>query len=224
MKVLLRIITERLQLKKIQSASRELLAKVWSCLNRIDLDFNLRYTDTISVKVLTPNLKKFLTHCSHYFFEVRKYGNAECGICGRVRLSTEEFSKIKLFLDPMMEDDGHFESFEEIHGTVTSENDRPSLKRGKESSLPFYASVQRAKNSGMMLCCDECGMWRLIYASRKLKAQEKQLLEHALDGLCFSCGSLLRDAELLEGLQDVVFVRSLNCGVFSRPPINIFKE
>ena len=55
-------------------------------------------------------------------------------------------------------------------------------------------------------------MWRLIYALKKLKAQEKQLLEHALDGLCFSCGSLLQDAELPEGLQDVVFVRSMNCG------------
>ena len=58
----------------------------------------------------------------------------------------------------MMKDDGHFKSFEEIHRTDTSENDRPSLKRGKESSLPFYASVQHAKNSGMMLRCDECGM------------------------------------------------------------------
>ena len=112
----------------------------------------------------------------------------------------------------MMKDDGHFKSFEESHGTDTSENDRPSLKRGKESSLPFYASVQHAKNSGMRLCCDECGMWRLIYASRKLKAQEKKLLEHALGGLSFSCGSLLQDAELPEGLQDVVFVRSMNCG------------
>ena len=175
-------------------------------MNQIDPDFNLSYTDKISVKVLTPKLKQFLTHCCrqrHYFFEVRKCGNAECGICGRVRLSTEELSMIKLFPDLMMKDDGHFKLFEEIHGADTSENDRPSLKRGKESSLPFYASVQHAKNSGMMLCCDECDMWRLIYASRKLKAQEKQLLEHALDGLCFSCGSLLQDAELPEGLQDV---------------------
>ena len=83
-KVLLTKITERLQLKDkkfkvIQSASRELLAKVWSCLNQRDPDFNLSYTDKISVKVLTPNFKKFLNHCCcqrHYFFEVRKCGNA----------------------------------------------------------------------------------------------------------------------------------------------------
>ena len=62
----------------------------------------------ISVKVLTPNVKKFLAHScrqDHYFFEVRKCGNEECGICGTVRLSIEEFSKIKFFLDPMMKDD-----------------------------------------------------------------------------------------------------------------------
>ena len=44
-------------------------------------------------------------------------------VCGRVRPSTEEFFKIKLLPDPMMKDDGHFKSFEEIHGTDTSEND-----------------------------------------------------------------------------------------------------
>ena len=98
----------------------------------LDPEFNLSYTDKISVKVLTPKLKQFLTHCClqrHYFFEVRKCGNAECAwVCGRVRLSTEEFSKITLFPDPMMKDDGHFKSFEELHGADTSENDIPSLK------------------------------------------------------------------------------------------------
>ena len=97
----------------------------------LDPEFNLSYTDKISVKVLTPKLKQFLTYCClqhHYFFEVRKGVNAECGVCGRVRLSTEEFSKIKLFPDPMMKDDGHFKSFEELHGADTSENDIPSLK------------------------------------------------------------------------------------------------
>ena len=54
-RILLTKITERLQLKDkkfkvIQSASRELLAKLWSCLNQIDPDFNLSYTDKISVK------------------------------------------------------------------------------------------------------------------------------------------------------------------------------
>ncbi len=49
------------------------------------------------------------------------------------------------------------------------------------------------------------------YASRKLKAQEKQLLQDVLDGLSYSCGSPLQDAELPECLQDEVFVRSMQC-------------
>ena len=165
-KVLLSKITERLQLKDkkfnvMQLASEELQNEVWSCLNRLDSEFNLSYSEKISLNCLTPILKQFLSHCCHqchYFFEVKKCENPECKTCVRLRLSTEEFSKIKLFPDPMMKDDGHFKSFEDIHGTETSENDRPSLKKGEGSSLPFYASVQHAKNSGMMLCCDECGM------------------------------------------------------------------
>ena len=53
--------------------------------------------------------------------------------------------------------------------------------------------------------------WRLIYATRKLRASEKQLLEHALDGLSFSCGSLLQEADLPQELQSVVHVRNLQC-------------
>ena len=54
--VLLTTFIERLQLKDknfkvIQSASRVLLANVWSFLNPIDPDFNLSYTYKISVKV-----------------------------------------------------------------------------------------------------------------------------------------------------------------------------
>ena len=34
-------------------------------------------------------------------------------VCGRVRLSTEDFFKIKLLPDPMMKDDGHLRKFME---------------------------------------------------------------------------------------------------------------
>jgi len=104
-----------------------------------------------------------------------------------VQLPFEEFAKIKSFPDPMLKGDGHYKPFDDVHGTETSEEYRPSLRQHaqREKSLPFYSSVQHIKNSGMMLMCDECGMWRLIYATRKLWARKKQLLSH----LSFSCGS-----------------------------------
>ena len=54
-------------------------------------------------------------------------------------------------------------------------------------------------------------MWRLVYAKRKLTLAEKQALEIALDGLSFSCGSELQDADIPPAIKDVVFVKKLQC-------------
>ena len=69
-KVLLSKITERLQLKDkkfnvMQSASEELQNEVWSCLNRLDSEFSLSYSEKISLNCLTPILKQFLSLCCH---------------------------------------------------------------------------------------------------------------------------------------------------------------
>ncbi len=100
-------------------------------------------------------------HVTDHTIEEAKVGpSTECEICGKVRLPAEEFAKLKSFPDPLLKDDGHYKSFDEVHGTDTCENDRPSLKNSgrKKSSMLFLASVQHATNTGMMLCCDECGM------------------------------------------------------------------
>ena len=86
-----------------------------------------------------------------------------------VRLLKEEFDRIKPFPNLMIKDDGHYKTFEEVYGTDTSEDCRPS-KQAKPKKLSFYASVQHIKNIGLMLMCKECSMRRLLYASRKLSA------------------------------------------------------
>ena len=68
--------------------------------------------------------------------------------------------------------DGHYKRFEEVFGTSTVEEHRPSLQKITKKRLPFYPSVQHVRNCNTMLMCDECGMWRLVYATRKLKAVE----------------------------------------------------
>ena len=47
-----------------------------------------------------------------------------------------------------------------------------------------------------MLMCDKCGMWRLVYANRKLKAAEICKLRGTLDDLSFSCGADLHEDRL----------------------------
>ncbi len=62
-----------------------------------------------------------------------------------------------------------------------------------------------------MLECEECGMWRLVYATHKLKPPERQAVENARNGMSFSCGSPLQDLELPLDLTDKVYMRDLNC-------------
>ena len=62
-----------------------------------------------------------------------------------------------------------------------------------------------------MLMCDECGMWRLVYAMKKLKAIEIRKLCMALDDLSFSCGASLQEAEIPSQLKNLVYVKNMHC-------------
>ena len=62
-----------------------------------------------------------------------------------------------------------------------------------------------------MLECEECGMWRLIYAKHKLSPRQRKTLQDLLEGMSFSCGSPLQELDLPSDLVDEVFVRDLNC-------------
>ena len=171
----------------------------------------------MSAKDLTPYLNQFFTHCCHqrhYFFDILKCGDPHCTICKPPRLPRNIFSKLGHLPDPIPGDDGHYKGFHTIFKTPTTEEYRPSKseKRPKAKSLPFRASVQHVRNTEMMLQCEECSMWRLIYAKRKLKPPERLQLEHSLSDLSFSCGAQLQDADIPAFLQDIVFVRQLICG------------
>ena len=217
-KTLLSMVTQRLQLKgkkfTVNTAAQiEAISDLWAVLKQVDPRFDLQHCDKVSERLLTPGLKDLISHCyrqRHYFFEIKKCGKGDCTICSPVRMPMEEFDKIKPFPDPMMKDDGHYKGFTEVYGTKTSESCRPS-KQAKVKKLPFNASLQDVKNSSLMLMCEECGMWRLVYATRKLSAQERRVVEASLDGLSFSCGSQLNELDLHNDLLSVMFVRDSQC-------------
>lgn len=125
-------------------------------------------------------------------------------------MPAEEFAKIKEFPDPVPNDSGHYKTFGEVYGTVTTEDHRPS-KAEKRKKVSLHASVQNIKHSGIMLMCEEYRMWRLVYARRKLKKNEVRKLNAALDGLRFSCGSLLQDLDLEDDILSEVYVQDLQC-------------
>ncbi len=108
----------------------------------------------------------------------------------------------------------HYKPFSDVFKIETTEEHRPSLKKNprQDKGLPFYPSVQHVRNTEMMLQCEECGQWRLIYSRKKLTKIQKQQLERVLDHISFSCGAQLQDyTDLPVDLMDLVFARNLSC-------------
>ena len=62
----------------------------------------------------------------------------------------------------------------------------------------------------MMLECEECGMWHLLYAKSKLSVGERTALQQVLDKWSFTCGTQLQDRNLTGCLADV-YVREMSC-------------
>ncbi len=124
---------------------------------------------------------------------------------------TESFNKLHHLPDPMPAEDGHYKKFEEVFGKKTVEEHRPSLQKIQKKRLPFYPGVQHVKNCNTMLQCDECGMWRLVYATKKLKAPEVRKLNQFLGDLSFSCGAALEEADLPKEFESVVYVIKMSC-------------
>ena len=164
-----------------------------------------------------PILSRFLDHCTrqrHYFFEIKKCNQSTCGLCRAVRLPQEVFNQLKPFPDPMPGSDEHYLPFDDAYGSDTSEKHRPSVskKSSKQRSLPFHGKLQHVKNANLMIECDECGMWRLVYSLRKLNPSQRSALEKCLSGMSFSYGAPLQELDLGPELCELVFVRTLTCG------------
>eukprot|EP00731_Ephydatia_muelleri_P010005 Em0005g591a len=174
------------------AASAAEIDSLWSSLLAIDHEMRLRHDDKITAKDLSPALADFMAHCCkqrHYFFDILKCGKPECMLCKPLRLSASEFSKLSHLPDSTPGTDGHYKPFQEVFKKPTTEEHRPSAKKASsKATLPFRASVQHVHNAGMMLQCDECALWRLVYAKRKLNSAEKKDLESAIDSMSYSWG------------------------------------
>ena len=144
------------------------------------------------------NLQKFFDHCCqarHYSFCIKKCGVDGCNICKPIRLPCEVFDKISFLPDPVPQNDG-IKDFKEVFGTVTTEDHRPSLQKRlyRENSVPFPVSIQHATN--MVVQCEECGMWLIVYSKYKLTDNESKIIKSILDNYAYTCGSSMEDLNL----------------------------
>ena len=84
------------------------------------------------------------------------------------------FSSLPL---PVLGEDDHYMPFDDVYGQFRVEMESsPTVKAKTRKSIPFNATQQHVKNVGLLLQCDECLMWRLLFSKRKLLPNEiKQL-------------------------------------------------
>ncbi|KAL5012660.1 hypothetical protein ScPMuIL_011211 [Solemya velum] len=122
-------------------------------------------------------------------------------------------------------DDGHYKGFDELYGTVTTEEHRPSLNKvhgnaANAHGIPFSPSAQTAKTVKMTVNCVECDRPRVVYSATKISGPDEILLKRVPSLYRYSCGSVLQElrpedpasAPRVCALLDKVFVRAnLTC-------------
>ena len=208
---LLKSIFRRLELKGeafelYEVASDEEIYEFWSVLLLIDSTVTM---DTTTKKLLKSKtaLCKFIEHCCrarHYSFQIKKCGESSCTICKPVRVDAQVFETLTYLPDPIPENDDHYKNFTDIYGqTTTTEKYRPSLTRQIKRKIDFTPSQQHVKNVGMLVQCEECDKWRLMFCRHKLNRQEVATLAKCLDDVSYTCGVLFSDLDLPGRLKGV---------------------
>ena len=217
---LLHEIMKRLELKGrafdiYEAATEDDMDEFWSVLLQIDATLT---ENNLTKKILQTkaDMCAFMKHCCrirHYSFQIKKCGQASCSICKPVRMDPELFKSLHFLPDPVPGNDDHYKRFMEVYGLPTTEEHRPSIQSTRKTafqSLGFNASQQHVRNVGVLLQCDECAKWRLLYCKQKLTYPEICELQGLLDDISYSCGASLSELNLSSKLKKVC-VRDHRC-------------
>lgn len=120
-------------------------------------------------------------------------------------MDQEVFESIRHLPDPMVDvtKPDHYLPFDKVFSTETTEKDLPSLEKHKKRVISYSPSIQHVKNVDVMIQCDECKMWRLLFSKKKLTIAQRHNLEEILEDVSYSCGALLDELALPPALESV---------------------
>ena len=141
----------------------------WEILEQVDETLTMSDTTKKAIKDKS-DLLHFIDHCcqiSHYSFQIKKCGKPDCTTCKPLRMDPTVFASLHFLPNPVPGPDDHYKSFVEVYGQheASSEKHRPSLQQRKKKVTSFSPSQQHVKNVGLLLQCEECDKWRLIFVS-----------------------------------------------------------
>ena len=136
----------------------------------IQLDPSLTSKETAQALPEKPLLLAYLKHACRerkYFFSVKKCGIAGCTLCLKPQLPPDVFSTLHHLPDPIpgKTNEGHYQTFDELYGTKTSEKYLPSKNSSKRSNgIPFNLLKQHANNTRITIKCHYCSKPHLIFS------------------------------------------------------------
>ena len=176
-KILLTTVFSRLKLrdnyiKSYASASSAELDEFWSAV--ISIDATLREKEKYRKEDLKNHsvISEFMSHCcqsTQYTFDILKCGELSCTLCKPIRLPCDIFQKLHHIPHPVLGEGSHYKPFAEVLGTDTKEECPSFDMKKKKNSLPFTGCLKHVKNSGLVIQCIKCEMWRLIFSKYKLR-------------------------------------------------------
>ena len=70
--------------------------------------------------------------------------------------------------------------------------------------MPFSPSAQVAKNTKLVLQCEECLRWRCVYSKQKISKVEKSQAMQLFEQFSNSCGASLQDVVEFSGDDETI--------------------
>ena len=134
-------------------------------------------------------------------------------MCKPVRMDPSVFATIHYLPNPVPGLDDHYQSFDELYGQSEALTDkyRPSLQQRKRKATSFSPSQQHVNNVGLLLQCEECDKWQLMFCKHKLSVQEVSYLQSVLDDISYTCGMTFDDLDLPGRFSECVCERPQLC-------------
>lgn len=143
----------------------------------------------------------------------KKCGEEGYKLCKPTRMPKEEFMKIKQYAI----------SLDWREKTTTCLSVMPSRRKPlkvidlrllkqtrSQSRYHFQLACNMWRIYRVVLQCEECDHWRLLYSKRKLSVRDKTEVQSFLNDITYTCGGALQDLALPEKFP-CMYVREYSC-------------
>ncbi|CAG8615599.1 8891_t:CDS:2, partial [Scutellospora calospora] len=218
--------TEQLKLKDSKfryyfPANQEAITEVFESIFSIDPTLKIKETIQVQIRNHLALVEFIDTHCqmrAYSFqackqlllecFKIKKCNSSSCLYCKPIRLLLHKFGNLSFLADPVPSKDNmdHYATFQDIYGTKTTEEHRPTYMQSQAKSELIPKSILIAEKIRDYIDCKDCWKHRCVYSNKSLTDDELYDFQQTLELYSYSCGAPIFPDD--HYLKDVIFVRT----------------